>query len=418
MKQKYGVLGIVICMLGLMGCTDKEPTSIVAANNDTVTMGVEDVSLNINVLENDIYPVADDVYQYRLKIDTLAEHGKVEVITSHENIFFKYLIKYTVTEEAFAGRDTFRYCTQLFYIGTEKLFASDCASVNVLVGNSEPVVNAGEDKTMLIGTPLRIEGSATDDRDAPDTLTFEWKEGADVLGDSAVLMYDPELMGQHKLVLTATDTEGASASDEVNITVNGFNTVDAHDDDVSVVAPNSTDIDVLANDDLSGEVSTVELEIDSSPDGGTVQTNVVDGKKVISYDPGDFVGTETFVYSATIGGVSDKATVTVHVTSDENHAPTVANGEMTVNCELGAESNMTLEGDDVDGDTLTFSIDPTNISFGVVDFNRTTGVITISIDGSQDNGECLEGTPSSFTYQAKDDDELDSNVGTITINPT
>jgi len=411
MKQKYGVLGIAICMLGLMGCSDRSPISTVAAYEDNVTMGIEDTYLDIDVLANDIYFVGVGK-ELRLEIGTFAEHGAVVAKTVNE----KQLIRYVPTEEGFEGRDSFRYCAQIFSIDTGERSVAGCARVNVIVGNGEPLVNAGPDSGTLIGTPLRIEGSASDDRDASDALTYEWKEGTEVLGDSAVLMYDPALMGQHKLVLTATDTEGASGSDEVNITVNGFNVIDAHDDEASMPATdNQVNIAVLDNDEMAGEVSTVTLEVETSPGNGVAVSRIWGDKKVIIYIPGDgFVGTDTFTYRATIGGVADIATVTVHVISNENHAPTVGDDEMTVNCETGGSK--TLEGSDIDEDTLTFSIDRTNISYGNVDFNSTTGVIRISIDGSEDSEACMLETASSFAYKANDGD-LDSSPGTITIIP-
>jgi VCBS repeat-containing protein len=407
MKLNYKVLGIAVCMVGVIGCSDKNPISIAVAYEDNVTMGVEETSLDIDVLKNDIYIIGKGK-ELHLELDGAAGHASLAVRTVDE----KQVITY-IPEDGFEGRDTFGYCIRVATL-------EDCTRVHVIVGNGEPLVNAGADKRMLIGTPLRVEGSAIDDRDDPDTLTFEWKEGVEVLSSSAVLMYDPALMGQHKLVLTATDTEGATGSDEVNITVNGFNVVDAQDDDVSMPdTQRQLNIDVLDNDSLAGEVSTVTLEIETGPSDGYARPMVIGGKKVISYVPDDgFVGTDTFVYSATIGGVAGRATVTVHVLAAEasNEKPVAddASTTMAVECEIGTAVSFTLTGRDADGDTITFSkvAEP---DYGTV-VVESDGSGTFTLDNSEDQSKCFDGMPNSFTFKVNDG-TVDSDAATVTINP-
>jgi VCBS repeat-containing protein len=178
-------------------------------------------------------------------------------------------------------------------------------------------------------------------------------------------------------------------------------------------------IDVLDNDSLAGEVSTVVLEIETGPSDGYARPMVIGGKKVISYVPDDgFVGTDTFVYSATIGGVAGRATVTVPVLAAEasNEKPVANDASITmaVECEIGTAVSFTLTGRDADGDTITFSkvAEP---DYGTV-VVESDGSGTFTLDNSEDQSKCFDGMPNSFTFKVNDG-TVDSDAATVTINP-
>jgi hypothetical protein len=96
-----------------------------------------------------------------------------------------------------------------------------------LTGTSEPVppvANAGVDQTVTDTDnsgmeDVTLNGSASFDPDGGGIVSYEWKEGATVLGATASI--NPSLpVGVHTITLTVTDDEGATASDDVQITVN------------------------------------------------------------------------------------------------------------------------------------------------------------------------------------------------------
>ena len=108
----------------------------------------------------------------------------------------------------------------------------------------------------------------------------------------------------------------------MTINVNATNDAPTAVDDAFTIAEDGTlDLDiaggVLANDtDPDGDALIASLV--SGPANGTLTLNA-DGS--LSYTPNaNFNGTDTFTYSASDGGLSDEATVTITVTP-ENDPP-------------------------------------------------------------------------------------------------
>ncbi len=83
--------------------------------------------------------------------------------------------------------------------------------------NQPPVVNAGTNRTVTLNSTLRLTGTATDN---DGTITaYEWREGVNVLANTASFDYTPTTVGDHNLTLVVTDDDGAEGSDEIIITV-------------------------------------------------------------------------------------------------------------------------------------------------------------------------------------------------------
>ncbi len=102
--------------------------------------------------------------------------------------------------------------------------ATDDDTVQIAINpNQTPFANAGADQTVTdtdnSGAQIvTLNGAASSDADG-SILSYEWKEGATVLGTGASL--NPSLsVGLHTITLTVTDNGGASASDDVQVTVN------------------------------------------------------------------------------------------------------------------------------------------------------------------------------------------------------
>jgi probable HAF family extracellular repeat protein len=83
--------------------------------------------------------------------------------------------------------------------------------------NSVPVANAGPDQTVECSTFTQLDGNGSTDEDN-DALTFEWRNGETVLGNTAALNVLLPL-GTHTLTLVVTDVHDASDDDTVIITV-------------------------------------------------------------------------------------------------------------------------------------------------------------------------------------------------------
>jgi len=90
------------------------------------------------------------------------------------------------------------------------------------MGNRPPVADAGPDQTVTDSDEngfetVTLDGSDSSDPDGEIT-TYEWKEGANVLGDTVSITME-FTVGTHTVTLTVTDDEGATDSDDVVITV-------------------------------------------------------------------------------------------------------------------------------------------------------------------------------------------------------
>lgn len=86
--------------------------------------------------------------------------------------------------------------------------------------NTPPVANAGADQTIECGgasTSVTLDGSASTDADG-DPLTYEWREGATVLGTGAILNTSLPF-GPHTITLKVTDPSGDFSEDTVSVNI-------------------------------------------------------------------------------------------------------------------------------------------------------------------------------------------------------
>lgn len=140
-----------------------------------------------------------------------------------------------------------------------------------------------------VDDPIAVTGVVSDDRDAPPDLVFAWTlDGADVdldghVDDRGVLStYLDADVGDHVLVVTATDTDGAEASASVAFSV------------VEVQTPPTVRIDLPLDGSVVGEGDHVDLlgyvgdAEDAPTDLALTWESDVDG--VIAADPADSSG--------------------------------------------------------------------------------------------------------------------------------
>jgi len=83
--------------------------------------------------------------------------------------------------------------------------------------NIPPVANAGIDKNTKLSESINILGTGVDNDGT--VVAYEWKEGINVLANSALVNYTATSVGNHTLTLTVTDDDGATHSDEMIVTV-------------------------------------------------------------------------------------------------------------------------------------------------------------------------------------------------------
>jgi len=209
---------------------------------------------------------------------------------------------------------------------------------------------------------------------------------------------------------TVTGWDGELESDPATwtITVTPVNDLPEADDQ-SVTTDEDTAVDITVSatdvdgDDLSYSIST-------APSNGTASIS----GNVITYTPSsNFNGTDTIDFKAS-DGTSDQnpnsvaiGTITITVNA-VNDAPTTEDVSTTIDENRTARIvGITLDGSDIDGDDLTYSV--------VADAsNGTTSIsgATLTYTANQD----WNGT-ETITYKANDG-TVDSNTSTITVTVT
>ncbi|HLM54635.1 MAG TPA: HYR domain-containing protein, partial [Pyrinomonadaceae bacterium] len=213
--------------------------------------------------------------------------------------------------------------------------------------NTPPVADAGADQTIECGggtTPVTLDGSASADADG-DTLAYEWREGATVLGTAATLNTS-FAFGPHTVTLKVTDPSGDFNEDTVVV-----NVVDTADPmitappNVSVnTGPGATSCGAFVSDETLGTAAAS----DGCSGSVTVTRTGVPAGNVFP------VGTTIVTYTADDGhGHTRKAYQSVTVTDDT--PPTVsAPANVNVNapansCSVSLDPGTATAGDNCPG---------------------------------------------------------------------
>ncbi|CAM9899019.1 unnamed protein product, partial [Chrysoparadoxa australica] len=230
----------------------------------------------------------------------------------------------------------------------EDATGSDTVVVTVNA-NQGPSVSAGADQTVSDsdGSGDQIVTLSGSGSDADGSVaSYEWTEGATVLGNTASI--SPTLsVGTHTLTLTVTDSGGATASDNVIVTVvaNQGPTANA-----------GSDQSVTDNDDNGSETVTL-IGSGSDSDGSVVSYEWTEGATVLgntaSISPSLSVGAHTLTLTvADNGGASSSDNVVITVVESVNQDPTANAGvdqTLSDNDGTGSET-VTLVGGGSDPD--------------------------------------------------------------------
>ncbi|SHM93129.1 Por secretion system C-terminal sorting domain-containing protein [Chitinophaga jiangningensis] len=187
-----------------------------------------------------------------------------------------------------------------------------------VVTNKPPTVNAGTDFTLVLPNNAQLDGSATKDPDGT-VATYKWTQTA---GPNTATIATPAaaktavsglIKGTYTFRLTAIDDKGASAFDDVVVTVqdvaNTAPTTNAGAD-IKVVLPASAQLDGSATKDADGTIATYKWTQTSGPNTATITTPAA-AKTTVS---GLVKGVYVFRLTATDnGGLSsfDEVQVTV-----------------------------------------------------------------------------------------------------------
>jgi PKD repeat protein len=106
---------------------------------------------------------------------------------------------------------------------TDNQTASSNDTVQITCNNAAPVVYAGLDQNVPVGTNVTLDGSLSYDPDALDVLSYQWVQvgGTPVAlmnATQAMSWFDCTTAGVYDFNLTVTDNWGANATDAIQVT--------------------------------------------------------------------------------------------------------------------------------------------------------------------------------------------------------
>jgi uncharacterized repeat protein (TIGR01451 family) len=257
--------------------------------------------------------------------------------------------------------------------------------------NTPPVANAGADQTIECGggtTAVALDGSASSDADG-DALTYEWREGATVLGTTAVLNTSLAF-GPHTITLKVTDPSGEFSEDTVSV-----NIVDTTDPTISA-PPNVTVSTGPGATSCGAVISDATLGSATASDG--CSTSVTVTRTGVPAGNNFPVGQTIVTYTADDGHGHTKSAQQA-VTVIDNTPPTLSvPANVVVNapansCSANVDPGTATAGDNCSGVTVTgtrsdsqplnapYPVGTTTITWKATDAsnNITTGTQTVTV---------------------------------------
>lgn len=363
-----------------------------AAVNDSATTN-EDMSVTIAVLAND-----SDVEGDALSVDSVTR-GASGAVTINANGTLTY-----TPDLNFNGTDTFTYTV------TDGNGGSATATVTVTVNGVNDPPDAVDDAVVVSeDTAATIPVLSNDSDPEAHILSVssvtQPAHGSVTLNADGTVTYTPNanFNGADSFSYTASDTNGATDTASVSVTVTAVNDAPAAQDDSAVTDEDTpVTIGVLANDsDVDGDA--ISITSVSQPANGTATVNP-DGTITFAPEP-NFNGNTAFTYTISdASGETAQAAVTVSVNA-VNDMPIAAADVAATEEDTTIIIAVLANDSDVDGDGLT-----------IASFTQGThGTVTLNADNTLTyNPAANFSGADSFTYTASDGNG-GSDTATVTV---
>ena len=381
---------------GTIGVTISAPVITVAAGDGNLTAVQNGPAVMLNTLP--LVAVSGSTATPVITITTQPTRGTVSV--NGTNVVY-------IPTAGQIGADSFVYTATVGGVsdtGTISV-AINAAVVTVSAadGNLTAVQN-GSSVTLNVGPLVTVTGSTAT---PVITITTQPTRGSvSVSGTSVIYTPTAGQVGADSFVYTAT-VGGVSDTGTISVSINApVVTVAAGDGNLTAVQ-NGTGVTLNVGPlvTVTGSTSTPVITIFTQPTRGTVTVN---GTNVIYTPAAGQVGADSFVYRATVGGVSDTGTITVAINAPVISV-TAANGNLTA-VQNGAGVTLNVRPlVTVTGSTATPVITITT--------QPTRGTVTV-------NGTNVFYTPAagqvgadSFVYTATVGAVSDTGTIAVTITP-
>src|SRR6056297_923194 len=379
---------------------------------DDVATTNEDTQVDIDVLANDS-DVDGGLDPATVSVTSGPANGAASVNTTTG------VITYTKSGD-FNGTDSFVY--EVCDDGTPlpALCSSATVSIDVDPVNDAPTADAGAASTDE-DTPVTVTLTGSDVEGDPLTFAIASAPGSGSLGaitqvdaTTAEIVYTPnaDFNGADSFTFTVNDGTVDSAPATISLTVNPVNDPPAADAGAASTDEDTPVTVTLTGSDVDGDPLTFAIGIGPASGGLGAITQVDATTAEIVYTPNaDFNGADSFTFTVNDGTV-DSAPATISLTVNPVNDPPAADGGIATT-EEDAPVTITLTGNDIDGDALTFAIasGPASGSLGAINqLTPTSAEVTYTPNTGFDG-------PDSFTFTASDG-AFASAAATISITVT
>lgn len=231
--------------------------------------------------------------------------------------------------------------------------------VTASAGNSAPVADAGADQSVKTGSLVTLDGSASTDADG-DLLTYQWAFSEQPQGGAASLAgadtvrpkFTPDVDGQYRLTLMASDGEATGLADQVTVTAATPNSVPVADagSPQSVTVGDTVTLNGSESQDADDNLITYQWRFVSKPAGSntTLSGDTTVSPTFTADTKGDYV-----IGLVVNDGQADSESVNVTVSAAEARIPPTAEiSDEDYNTVVGAYIGTSGRGYDANGDSV------------------------------------------------------------------
>ena len=268
-------------------------------------------------------------------------------------------------------------------------FMFDDGSINQL-----PIIDAGADKTVLVGDSVALDGSASTDPDGDDDLMYDenWTQLSGPIveifdASEEIAFFNPSESGVYKFRLEMKDQLGASGSDTVIITVQQPDNIPPSvptELKLNSVTTTAVNFSWISSTDTQGTVALYHIMRDGSE---------IDTSTVASYTDNTVVADTAYVYNVTAeDNAGNESTISANLNVDTTvpSGPALLAGYafeegtgQTVLDLSGNGNNGTLGGNAIrnltgqPGESIEFSGSTSHINLGAMDITTPTMSIAL-----------------------------------------
>ena len=292
--------------------------------------------------------------------------------------------------------------------------AASTVTITASTANIAPVANAGAAQSVVTGSQVTLNGSASNDANG-DALTYTWAFVSRPTGSTAALSsaasvnptFTAATAGSYVLSLIVNDGALSSTTSTVTITAANANLAPVADAGTAqnVLVGATTTLNGANSSDANGDAITYAWSMTSKPSGSTAA--LANASTVNPTFAADIAGSYVLSLVVSDGSLSSAASTVTITASTANIAP-VANAGAAQSVVTG--SQVTLNGsasNDANGDALTYT-------WAFV--SRPTGSTAALSSAASVNPTFTAATAGSYVLSLiVNDGALSSTTSTVTI---